>query len=381
MTAAALPRLLAGLRADGRPVGLDEHLGRHGELPRPRSAGEVVDLVEASGLRGRGGGGFPTGRKLRAVGRGRLVIANGTEGEPPSGKDRALLHAAPHLVLDGAVLAAAAVGAKDAVVAVSESARAQRAAVARAIEERRAARHDRGVSLRLLAVPDAFVAGEETALLRAVEGGPALPTFGARPYERGVLVQNVETLAHLALIARRGAGWFRALGTPEEPGSTLVTLSGAVPSPGVFEVALGTPVRELLAGAPPLEAVLVGGWFGTWVDADEALSRRFLDADFGSLGARAVVALPRGASGLAETARIARALADESAGQCGPCVFGLDAIAGAVERLAAGEPDPRLARWLAQVEGRGACRHPDGAVRMVRSALALFAPAALRAAA
>jgi NADH:ubiquinone oxidoreductase subunit F (NADH-binding) len=241
-------------------------------------------------------------------------------------------------------------------------------------------------------VPDGFVSGEETALVRAVSGGPAKPTLQPpRPSERGVigaptLVQNVETLAHLALIARFGADWFRALGTDAEPGSTLVTLSGAVGRPGVYEAPLGLPLSDVLAwaGGPtePLSAVLVGGYFGTWIAADDIPRLRLLDSDLrtvgAALGARALVALPRSACGLVETAAVVRYLAQESAGQCGPCVHGLAAIATAFERLAArerGGPDPvaQLERWTTQVAGRGACRHPDGAARLVQSALRVFA--------
>lgn len=372
MTQGTLPRLLAGVDRDGAAMPLAAHLRRHGELPRRR---DLVDEVEASGLTGRGGGAFPVARKLRAVApHGRLVVANATEGEPISGKDKVLLRCVPHLIADGAVLAAAAVGAHRAVIAVAAGARAEQQAVAAALAERRRARIDGRIALELHVVPDGFVAGEETALVRSIERGQALPEFGPRPFERRILVQNAETLAHVALIARHGAAWFRALGTREEPGSTLVTITGAVRAPGIYEVALGTPFRELLEPSEPLQAFLVGGYFGSWVRAEEAMERRLLDGDFGSLGARAIVALPRSANGVRESARIARYLAGESAGQCGPCVHGLAAIAGALEQLAQGKDTrPRLRRWLDHVEGRGACRHPDGAARLVRSALDVFA--------
>jgi NADH:ubiquinone oxidoreductase subunit F (NADH-binding) len=195
-------------------------------------------------------------------------------------------------------------------------------------------------------------------------------------------VQNVETLAHLALIARLGAQWFRALGTADEPGSMLVTLIGAVHRPGVYEAEIGRPVADVLglAGGPaaPLGALLIGGYFGTWADPATAGALPFsaagLSAAGASPGAGLVAALPADACGLAETARVARYLADESAGQCGPCVFGLGSIAGALEDLAAGRSYQagRLRRWLGQVERRGACHHPDGAVRMIRSALWVF---------
>jgi NADH:ubiquinone oxidoreductase subunit F (NADH-binding) len=162
----------------------------------------------------------------------------------------------------------------------------------------------------------------------------------------------------------------------------LVTLIGAVQRPGVYEIEIGLPVGAVLglAGGPaaPLGALLIGGYFGTWAGPDAAWPMPFsaagLGAVGGSPGAGLVAALPTDACGLAETARVARYLATESAGQCGPCVFGLDAIAGELEALAAGRPVTlaRLRRWLGQVDGRGACHHPDGAVRMIRSALDVF---------
>ena len=235
-----------------------------------------------------------------------------------------------------------------------------------------------------------FVAGEETALVRALNGGPAKPTFKPPlPFERGVrgaptLVQNAETLAHVALIARFGPAWFREVGTREEPGTALVTISGAIRRPGVYEVALGTPLAELVADAGgPTEtprAFLVGGYFGTWVPAAQAgslaLSAAGLRPAGAALGAGAIVVLPASACGVAETARVVGYLAAESAGQCGPCVHGLAAIAGALGQLARCEGTdvrPRLERWLEQVHGRGACRHPDGAGRFVASALDVFA--------
>ncbi|HUJ93217.1 MAG TPA: NADH-ubiquinone oxidoreductase-F iron-sulfur binding region domain-containing protein [Gaiellaceae bacterium] len=388
--AQALPRLLAGARMDGRPVSLDAHLRRYGPPPalQPRT---LVDAVAAAGLRGCGGAGFPTARKLEAVaaGRGRaVVVANGAEGEPPSGKDKVLLAYLPHLVLDGAVLAAHAVGARDAIVAVD---RVTHDVVAYAIAERKRAHLDRGVSLRVVRSPEGFVTGEETALVQFLNGGPALPTFTPpRPFERGVggaptLVQNVETFAHLAQIARFGAEWFRAIGAGGERGSALVTLSGAVARPGVFEVAVGTPLRDVVAQAggvtAELGAVLVGGYFGTWLPAAQALAAPLSQAGLaplgGAPGARAIVALPVSSCGLLETTRVVRWLAAESAGQCGPCVHGLEAIAGDLVRIARRD-DPTgaraaLDRRLPQLERRGACRHPDGVVRLVASALRVFA--------
>ena len=188
--------------------GLAGHLATFGSVAAPD---DLVELVEAAGLKGRGGAAFPTAAKLAVVAarRGAVVVANGAEGEPASRKDRALLRVAPHLVLDGAALAAGAVGARTAVVAVSTGCPELQAAV----RERQAARLDR-VAFEIAIVPDSFVTGEETALLQALEGAPAKPTLKPPyPFERGLggrptLVQNVETLAHIALIARFGPEWF-----------------------------------------------------------------------------------------------------------------------------------------------------------------------------
>jgi NADH:ubiquinone oxidoreductase subunit F (NADH-binding) len=409
-----LPRLLAGIPALGA-LGLSEHLAVHGELPAlegrgRRGASALIDLVEEAGLRGRGGAGFPTAAKLRAVasaGRGGLsghvgsaggrpiVVVNGAEGEPASSKDRTLLRALPHLVLDGALLAAAAVGAQEVLLGVCESAPGALDACARALAERGRPRRGQP-SVQVVAVPNRYVAGQESALVNFLGGGPALPTFTPpRPFERGVrgrptLVANVETLAHLALLARYGPAWFRELGTPAQPGSALVTLSGPVAYPGVYEIEHGSPLSALLDAAEgataPLRAVLLGGYSGTWVDArgdarglalsDEHLAQ--IGAHPPTLGAGVVVLLSTEACPVAELARITRWLASQSARQCGPCVFGLDALAGVFEQLVLGSSEggralPRLRSLAGLLDGRGACTHPDGAARLVTSALEVFA--------
>ncbi len=346
---------------------------------------ELIAAVAASGLRGRGGAAFPTAAKLRAVAdaRGRCaLVVNAAEGEPMSAKDRALLEMAPHLVLDGAVLAAEAVGARDAVIALKRSAGPAQASLQRALAQRR----DR-TRLHVETVGDRYLAGEETALLRSLGGGPAKPTLvPPRPHERGLsgkptLVSNTETLAHVALIARHGASWFRELGTEEHPGTALVTLGGAVARPGVYEIALGAPASGVIGQTAALRALLVGGYYGSWLPADAIARVRLDNASLGrwgaALGAGVVVALPAGACPVAEVARVVAWMAGESAGQCGPCVHGLAAIAGALSSIGAGTADAdvlaRLARWAGQVDGRGACGHPDGVVRFVRSALGVFA--------
>jgi len=383
----ALPRLLPASFAAGS-ASLAGHLARYGPPPsgQGRRRDSLIAEVGRAGLTGRGGAGFSTARKLAAVAAGHapVVIANGTEGEPASAKDKVLMARSPHLVLDGAVLAAEMTGAREAVIVVHHSVRE---ILDGAVAERRRALLDR-VGIKIVTGADRFVAGEASAVVHWIERGVPAPTSTPpRLSERGLanrptLVQNVETLAHLALIARYGASWFRSVGTPAEPGSMLVTVLGAVRDPSVVEIAIGTPVGQMLEQAggasAPVRALLLGGYFGDWVDATAAMSRPFSSAGLADLGAGPgaglMLALPVGACGLIWTAKIMRYLADQSAGQCGPCLFGLAAIAGEVERLAEGRTtDPGLLRrWLDQVDGRGGCAHPSGAVRLVRSALRTF---------
>jgi NADH:ubiquinone oxidoreductase subunit F (NADH-binding) len=393
---AGLPRLLNAIPAHGA-MSLADHLAVHGDPPLARTRGErrdaaaLIDRVERAGLRGRGGAAFPTGVKMRAVAhaRGRaVVVANAAEGEPASLKDRTLLAALPHLVLDGGVLAAQAVGAEELILCVPESIDLE--APRRAISER-GQLDGGGPKIRLATVPERYVAGQESALVNHLGGGPALPTFTPPlPFERGVrrrptLVNNAETLAHIALIARHGSRWFRQLGTAAEPGSTLVTLSGPVAYPGVYEIEQGASLTSLLEAAggttARLRAVLLGGYAGAWVGADLlrglGLSGEHLAPHGATLGAGVVAGLSEEACGVAETARVLRWMARQSSGQCGPCVHGLDAIASSVEEVAAGaargKARQRIARLATLARGRGACSHPDGAVRFLLSALEVFA--------
>lgn len=391
-TAAGLPRLLDGVWREGS-ADLGEHLRRHGRLPADVRRGALIEVVERSGLTGRGGAGFPTGRKLRSVaeaGGGRaVVVANGMEGEPASSKDRLLLTRVPHLVLDGIALAAEAVGADRAYLCVHRGEPDFADWLRDCAEERIRARIDR-VRVEVVEAPRRYVASEQSSLVQFVDGGPAVPTFGPRPHEKGVggratLVNNVETLAHLAMVARRGDRWFRAVGAPHAPGSMLTTISGAVNRPGVYEVPMGMPIGQavLLAGGPAerLKAILCGGYFGTWMAAEVAWRVPLTHADMrrsgAFLGAGILVALPESSCVLGETARVVRYLSEETAGQCGPCVFGLPALAEALSELAftggRGRAIQLVRRQIGFVEGRGACRHPDGAAALARSALDVFA--------
>lgn len=345
-------------------------------------------------MRGRGGAWFPTWRKWAAVAEHSdghsVVVINASEGEPLSAKDRTLISLRPHLVLDGAAVAAASVGADDIVLYLSRGATSTEKTIQRAIRERgRSGRPE--PPIRIVRTSHRYIAGESSAVINRVSGGPSKPKFSVqRSSEKGVndrptLVQNAETLAHAAMIARYGGDWFRQLGTQTSPGSTLMTVLGNVKHPGVYEVDLSARLGGVLEAAggtvTPAGGALLGGYFGTWLPP--ALLRDLpLDVDglrsaYGaSLGCGVVAVLPQGGCGVMEASRIFSYLAAETAGQCGPCVNGLGAIAETMERIAASNAGPGdlelVRRWIEMVRGRGACHHPDGAVGLLASALSVF---------
>jgi NADH:ubiquinone oxidoreductase subunit F (NADH-binding) len=374
-------RILSGAGDD-----LARHRAVYGTLPP--TGHELIADVTASGLLGRGGAGFPAGTKLAAAADRRpVVVANGSEGEPLSSKDAELLRDSPHLILDGLASAARAIGSNDAYLVVPASV-AER--MRRLVGSRRSAGWD-STDVTVIESRGGFVSGEKTAVVSAIEGKPARPrdrivslsVSGVRG--RPTVVHNVETLAHVATIARYGPHWFRSVGTADEPGTMLVTLSGALPRPGVVEVPVGSPMGEVLitlGGVQPdrLRAVLVGGFHGTWIESADALrstmSRRSLRALGATPGAGIVHALGTSECGLDVTARIVRFLADDSAGQCGPCINGLPRLADAFDEIASGRAGSyalaRVRHYANAVDGRGACHHPDGTARLVRSALTTF---------
>lgn len=365
-------RLLPAHRSD-----LADHRRRYGNAGWPGTREQLVEAVESAGLRGRGGGGYPLAAKLRAIDvrRRPVVVANGCEADPLSEKDDALLALAPHLVLDGLAVAAFATGARTAVLCLPEGSRAERS-VRDAIAERTDVR-----GVRLVILPRRYVAGEESALVHFLDRGDARPTVKPpRPGERGVrgrptLVSNVETLARLAVLAGRGPGSY--------PGTSLLTVSGEVRRPGVYELPVGIrigAVLEIVGTVGTAQAVLVGGSSGTWVPlpaaATHSLEHDALRAAGIDPGIGALFVLSEGPCGLRTTATILAYLAEQSARQCGPCMFGLPAIAADLQQLVDGrQPDAawdRLRRRLPLLPGRGACAHPDGAVRMTSSALRTF---------
>jgi NADH:ubiquinone oxidoreductase subunit F (NADH-binding) len=377
MTAMTAPVLTRGL-LDVPGSSLADHLAAHGPMPDV----DLHALVDRAALTGRGGAGFPTAAKLRSVaaaasatGRAPVVVANGAEGEPAAAKDAVLLVLAPHLVFDGLALAAAALGASSAYLAADP---ALLPGLARSLADR----GDR-VGVRLHPVASAFLAGEESALCAALDGKAPLPRTKFPPVrERGVdgrptLVLNVETLARLALVAR---------GSDLGAASMLVTRRMEIAGTSwvdVVDIALGTRLGDVLRLDDGVQAVLIGGYAGTWVEAgraaDLALDRGSLAQAGADLGAGVLAALPADRCGLRETARVVGYLAAQSAGQCGPCLNGLPRIAAALDLLARPTPPPsgllaEVRRWSGLLPGRGACSHPDASVRLVASAFGVFGP-------
>ncbi len=370
--------------------------GGFDDLAWRRAPEELIDLVDQSGLLGRGGSAFPAGRKWRAVAsqRGsRVVLVNAAESEPASQKDHALLLFRPHLVLEGALLAARAIEARECVFYIHEDAQTAQQAIAEALDELRHAKFNLP-KMRLVTAEPGYVAGEETAAIQRVNGKAAKPSFKPpRPFEKGVhgrptLVQNVETLANIPLIARHGASWFRSVGTDEIPGTLLITLSGAVAQPGVYEVPAGTELRWILeesggvAHGEKLQAVLPGGYFSGWLDESSvrrgvSLAPSSLREHGAMLGTSAITVVPESVCGLEQAVALLRFFARESVKQCGPCTYGTDAMAEILERVSRGKAaQDDLTRLEHYAENmlpkRGACGHLDGAAIAARTALTVF---------
>jgi NADH:ubiquinone oxidoreductase subunit F (NADH-binding) len=365
---------------------LDEHLTAYG--PRPDASGhggrDLLAALERVSLTGRGGGHFPAARKWHAAigaGGGGIVVANCAEGEPASAKDSTLLQLRPHLILDGLELAAETVGARRAVVYLHHGDRAGLASVRSALLDRRST-GSRGVDITVTDGPDRYLTGESSAVVRALSGGPALPYLARRPAavsgvaDRPTLVHNAETLARVALVAR--AGLSADLDGP------LVTVVGHQER-CVVVVRAGETFGELLqrsgvATSDPPQAALVGGYGGSWLPWPELaaveLSLEGLRRVGASLGAGVIAPVDARTCGLVEASAVLSYLAASSARQCGPCLFGLPALAELFDRLARGRCGRadlrRLERYAGEVAGRGACHHPDGAVRMALSALQTF---------
>lgn len=360
---------------------------------RPLAAAEdLLGDVERSGLLGRGGAAFPMAVKLRAVrdnGRrtdsGTVVLANGEEGEPASIKDRWLLRNRPHLVLDGLRLAAAIVNADRAYVYVSdlESARSVETALSELDADALGASR-----VAVWTVNPGYIAGEETAAVRALNGGPVKPTDKPpRPFQTGVdgrptLVSNVETLASLPYIQQHGSAAFRSQGTPQSPGTLLVTVTGADRPPGLYEVPHGLPMAELLAlhgvSSDQIRGALLGGYFAGLLNRD-VLDATLDHETFRRLGSGlgcGAISLITDDCPVAVAASVLAYFDRENAGQCGSCFNGtaaMAAVGGALRDGVATEEDlTRLRRWSVVLRGRGACATLDAATNVAASLLDQF---------
>lgn len=334
----------------------------------------LADLLDAAGLTGRGGAAFPTAQKIGAArSHSAALIVNACDGEVDAAKDWYVV--AHHLdeLVQGAGLVAAE---------------------ARYAARRGSATMDLLLSagLPVLEVPDRYVASEESALVSLAHGNLARPVSRRSPLVFGgrdtagrrlppTLVLNAETVWRIDQIARNGPEWFRSFGTAAEPGPRLVTVAGAVQRPGVFETEAGVPLAQLLerAGVRPHQAVGVGGLSGGFIASAEVERLRWessqLDPFGCAVGSGVLRAIDRQACPVDEVARFLEYAAGESAGQCGPCMFGLPAVAADFAAVAAGDGSRLvlLHRRVGLLAGRGACRFPDGVARYVGSALRVFA--------
>jgi NADH-quinone oxidoreductase subunit F len=363
-------------------------------LARARRLGSsgTIEQVIDSGLRGRGGGGFPTGAKwasVRASGGRHYVAANGAEGEPATFKDRMLMRRDPYRVIEGAAIAAFAVGAPEVYVATKASFLPEVAALRRATVELSEAGVLGDLSVALVEGPDEYLFGEEKALLEVIEGREPLPrllppwqhglfatapsggweaeTVSSRGDSNPTVVNNVETLATVAHVLAKGADWFRTMGTPQSPGTIIATVVGAVQHPGVYEVELGTPFADLLAecGGPPPGRTWRAAFSGISnavlpaIDFDVPLTYEDLAARGSGLGAAGFVLYDDMADMLSVARELSRFLAIESCGQCPSCKEGCMQITDRLLTIEAGRGSDadlgELEGWLRQVTDANRC--------------------------
>ncbi|KRF39970.1 formate dehydrogenase [Terrabacter sp. Soil811] len=338
-----------------------------------------TSLLAEAGLTGRGGAAFSTATKVAAAhAHGARLVVNACDGELGAAKDTWVVEHRLAELVDGAALVAD--GAPVTYAAHRGSETARRLA---------------GAGLRVLAVPPRYVSSEESALISLAQGGLARPLTKRQPFVRGgrdsegrrvspTVVLNAETVWRAAQVARNGPAWFRSFGTPDQPGPRLVAVSTPSVRGVVVETAAGAPLGDLLdlAGGLPdgSPAVLVGGLGGTFVAAAHVAGLRWSDADLAGVGARTgpgvVEALDPRDCPLEFVDRCLTWAAGESAGQCGPCMFGLPALATDWRALVAGGDRTAYDRVVSRVgllPGRGACRFPDGVAGFAGSALRVFA--------
>jgi NADH:ubiquinone oxidoreductase subunit F (NADH-binding) len=402
------------------PIGsLEDYLGtptggRGREAARRIGPAATVEVVSRSGLRGRGGGGFPTGVKWAGIAaqdtRRRYLVCNGAEGEPGTFKDRALLRANPYQLVEGLLIAAFAVGAAEVYVCIKASYTAELEGVTRAVQEFQQAGICTDCTVNIVAGPDEYLFGEEKAMLEVIEGKPPLPRWFP-PHEQGLfarspelgwestpvqigsqrddphptLVNNVETLSNVPHILARGADWFRTMGTAESPGTIVCTVVGDVVAPDVGEVEMGTPLRAVIdavgSGVPEgrtIKAVFSGvaNAVVTAADLDAPVSYEGLAAVGSGLGSAGFIVHDETACMVDAAYRFSRFLAIESCGQCPPCKLGSAEITACLGRIESGtgrDGDLEvMGAWLRRVTDGSRCYLPSEERIVVSSILRAF---------
>jgi NADH:ubiquinone oxidoreductase subunit F (NADH-binding) len=378
---------------------LDAYLatgGRAGvEAAQRMGPAATIETITRAGLRGRGGGGFPTGRKWAGIagqtGSRRYVVCNGAEGEPGTFKDRALLRANAYQFVEGVIIAAFAVGADEAFICLKASFERELAAVTRAVQEMQSAGICTECTVNIVAGPDEYLFGEEKAMLEVIEGKPPLPRWFA-PYEHGLfatgpvegwesgasrprtggsnptLVNNVETLSNVPHILANGADWYRSMGTAESPGTVVATVVGDVVAPDVGEVELGTPLRAVIdavgsgVGAGRSVKAVFSGVANPVVTADQLdvpLSYEGFSAIGSGMGAAGFIVYDDTACMVDTAYRMSRFLYIESCGQCPPCKIGSGEITSILERIETGAGEDtdiaNIEGWLTRVTDANRC--------------------------
>lgn len=408
MTATVESRVLQKL--EGAPWDIDAYLKVGGyeawkKCVTELSATQVVDELKKSGLRGRGGAGFPTGTKWDKVlnhrVKERYFVCNAGEHEPGTFKDRYLLKMIPHQLIEGCLIAARTVQAKASFIYVNHEYHEERDNLKKALAQAKA----RGflgknvlgtgvdIDLEVFEGHGSYVAGEETAMLESMQGRPAMPRqkppfyptdFGL--YGKPTLVNNVETLCNVPPILHKGAAWFTQVGTERCPGTMMFSLSGAVNRPGVYEMPMGVTVRDLIdrcgggvPGGRKIKAVFPGGPAFSMITPDQL----DLQMDFDSLkkagtglGSAGVIVVDDATCMVAQTLKFSNFFKVESCGQCPPCRMGTINLTTLMTKIEEGEGTQKDLDSLLQlcgfVKGTGYCTLVTGAAVLVQSSIKLF---------
>jgi NADH-quinone oxidoreductase subunit F len=381
---------------EGKPTHhetFDEYCAAGGYQPVNKN---ILEEITASGLRGRGGAGFPVSKKwmiaAQTQAEARCVVCNAGEDEPGSFKDRVLLEYRPHLVLEGTVLAARAVSADRAYLYINETYDRCLATMTAAIDEATAAGHLSGITVTVHAAPTVYVAGEDSAALEVIEGKPPKPRQKppypavAGLFGKPTVVNNVETLANVPPIVRNGASWFRSYGTAESPGTMIFCLGNETNHPGAYELPFGTTLRHLyesvgggLKDGKKLKAILPGGpscAFFTAEGLDVPLDPESMKQAGSPLGCGVMRFYSEGTCMVEETLRIAQFFGRECCGQCPACRMETSMLSAMLERIHQGKAEAALFGQFQKIldfnRGKGYCALINMPGPPIMSALQLF---------